>query len=116
MAKGFKYSPLRLRLFVAIISSVILISAMAMAFEYRYQHRIYLKQTHAALEEQARTLLLARSRISDSTEFAEYVDALCAQMNDYISPGHHVLVLDPNGLVSVRSRHHSGKEVEEVEH
>ena len=35
-------------------------------------------------------------------------------MNDYISPGHHILLLDKKGNIAVRTRHHSGAEVEEA--
>ena len=107
-------SSLRIRLFVAIVASTFVISTVVMAIEYRYQYKIHLAQTLASLEEQARALQVARKHLSGFDEFSDYLDAFCEQMNAYISPGHHVLVLDPNENVIVRSRHHSGQGVEDA--
>jgi HAMP domain-containing protein len=52
--------------------------------------------------------------MTGAAEFASYVDDFCAQMNEHISPGHHILILDETGAVMIRSRHHSGAEVEEA--
>lgn len=105
-------SSLRVRLLIAVVVSTLVISMVVMGVEYRSQHKIHLNQTLASLEEQAQALQVARKHLQGSDVFGEYVDAFCSQMNTHISPGHHILVLDPNDNVIARSRYHSGQGVE----
>lgn len=109
-----KPSSLRLRLLMAMLSSVVVISAVAMALDYRRERRRDLNRITASLEEQASALQAAHVLITDPNEFGRYVDEFCATMDERISPGHHILVLDPNGAVLAASRRHSGPRIEQA--
>lgn len=105
---------LQSRLTFLIVITVLVVLGVGIFIDYNLAYQRHLNATLAALEEQARALVVANSRISERIEFAGYVDDLCAQMNEHISPGHHILVLDATGKVAIRARHHSGAEVEEA--
>jgi HAMP domain-containing protein len=105
---------LQSRLTVLIVVAVLVVLCASTFVDYHRTYKQHINVTLASLEEQARALIVARSIITEQTEFAGYVDDFCAQMNEHISPGHHVLVLDKTGTVAIRTRHHSGPEVEEA--
>lgn len=107
-----KPSSLRLRLLISMIGSVVVISAVAMVLDYRHERRRGLDRITASLEEQASALQSAHTLIEDPNEFGRYVDEFCATMDDRISPGHHILVLNPDGSVFAASQRHSGRQVE----
>ena len=85
-----------------------------MIVEYRRAYQERLELLRGSLEEQAHAVRLAYSQIKGKEEFARYVDEFCAQINGYISPGHHILVLNDQGQIIASTRHHSGKEMEET--
>ncbi|MHC4192580.1 MAG: PP2C family protein-serine/threonine phosphatase [Planctomycetota bacterium] len=103
---------LQFRLTALIVLAVLLVLGGGIILDYHRESKRHFRALQASLEEQARALKVARSRIPQQTEFANHVDDFCAQMNEYISPGHHILVLDETGAVSIRARHHSGVDVE----
>lgn len=103
---------LSFRLTFLIVTAVVAVLGTSMLVDHHFAYRRQLNSTLVSLKEQARTLAAARSRITDPAEFADYVDDFCAQMNEHISPGHHILVLDDQGNVTARSRRHSGADVE----
>ncbi len=105
---------LQFRLTLLVVIAVLVVLGAGMFVDHHLAYRRHINSTIGSLEEQARALTLARLAITDPVRFARYVDDFCAQMNYYISPGHHILVLDETGAVAVRSRHHSGAEVEEA--
>ena len=105
---------LRLRLTVAITFIVLLVTVAGMAVDYRREYRVHMDELRASLTEQAQALLVARKQIVQPSQFSRYVDEFCAQMNEHISPGHHVLVLDKLGGILASTRHHSGEAVENV--
>ncbi len=112
-SEGFRIrGSLRLRLSLAAVAGVLVVTGVGTYLDYRREHRVHLDQVLASLSEQARALQMARRQITQPAAFARYVDDVCAQMNDYISPGHHILVLDGVGRAVVRARHHSGAAVE----
>jgi hypothetical protein len=102
---------LHLWLTLLIVTAVSLVLSIGILVDQYRAYQQYIDLTLASLEEQARALKLAHSKIKEVTDFASYVDDFCAQMNDHISPGHHILILDETGAVIIRSRHHSGAEV-----
>jgi len=103
---------LRLRLIGMVVLAVLAGAAVGVYVDHRREHRVHLESVFASLQEQARTLQVARRRITERDAFADYVDEFCAQMNALVSPGHHILVLDASGQVLAHSRRHSGAEVE----
>ncbi len=113
-AKTGIYGSLRFRLALSVVLTVLVIIGLAIAVDYRREHHVHTKELFASLEEQALVLQIARRRITEKTEFAKFVDEFCAKMNEYISPGHHILVLDNTGNVIARARHHSGQQVEQA--
>jgi sigma-B regulation protein RsbU (phosphoserine phosphatase) len=76
-------------------------------WDYSREYRQGIRAVRAALEEQAHALRLARDALGPDA-FAAYVDAFCARMNESISPGHHILVLGPDGGTLANSHRHSG--------
>ncbi|MHC4520514.1 MAG: hypothetical protein ACYTAS_18145, partial [Planctomycetota bacterium] len=109
-----KPSSLRLRLLITMIGSVVIISAVAMVLDYRRERRRDLNRITVSLEEQASALQAAHVLFTDANEFGEYVDEFCATMDERISPGHHILVLNPDGSVFAKSRRHSGPQIEQA--
>ncbi len=105
---------LQFRLTVLIVVAVSLVLSVGMFVDHHRVYQQYIDLILASLEEQARALTIVHSRITGAVEFGSYVDDFCAQMNEHISPGHQILVLDETGAVMIRSRHHSGAEVEEA--
>jgi len=94
------------------VSSVVIISSTAMILDYRHEHRRGVDRIIASLEEQTSALQAARLLIAEPDAFGLYVDEFCATMDERISPGHHILVLDPKGSVFAESRHHRDRQVE----
>ena len=88
---------LRHRLIGMVVLAILAGAAVGVYVDYRREHRVHLESVFASLQEQARTLQVARRRITDADAFAAYVDEFCAQMNVLVSPGHHILVLDAPG-------------------
>ena len=105
---------LQSRLTLLIVIAVLVVLTAGILVDYHLAYRRQVEATLASLEEQARALVVARSRITNQYEFAGYVEDFCAQMNEHISPGHHILVLDSAGQPAIRARHHSGAEVEQA--
>ncbi len=103
---------LRARLAVAVVLTVLAVVGAGAALDYRREYGVHFEEVFASLEEQARALQVTRARIKDEQAFARYVDDFCAQMNEFVSPGHHILVLDSRGNVKASTRYHSGVEVE----
>ncbi len=105
---------MRLRLTTALVLVVLAVTAVGMILDYRREYRIHMDELRAWLMGQAQALRVARKQIKQPSQFAEYVDEFCAQMNEYISPGHHILVLGGRGEILASTRHHSGPAVEKI--
>ena len=103
---------LRLRLTLALVLAVLAVTTVSVAIDYRREYRTHMKQVFGSLEEQAHSLIAARSQIEGTENYAVYVNEVCAQMNARISPGHHILVLDPLGNIEISARHHRDLAVE----
>ncbi len=105
---------LRLRLTAAVVLVVLAVTGTGMVLDYRREYRVHMDEMRASLTEQAQALRVARKQFKQPTQFAQYVDDFCAQMNEHVSPGHHVLVLDIQGEILASTRHHSGPAVEKA--
>ncbi len=108
------WGSLRLRLAAAVVLSVLVVTGAGTIWDYRREYRVHMEGVRASLTEQAQALLVARRKIRQPDEFAQYVRDLCAQMNEQISPGHHILVLDGNHEILASTRYHSGPAAEEA--
>lgn len=113
-AKLVDRASLRFRLTALVILTVLTVLGTGIFVDYKREYSNHIDQLLAALEEQAHALKVARLRIPELEEFSKYIDDFCAQMNEHISPGHHILVLNEEGEVIIRARHHSGAEVEQA--
>jgi serine phosphatase RsbU (regulator of sigma subunit) len=107
-------SSLRRRLWAAMVSSVVAISGVAAVLDYQREHQRGVDRVILSLEEQASALEAAHLLIPEPNAFGTYVDRYCAAMDERISPGHHILILDARGAVLAGSRHHSGPRVEQA--
>jgi serine phosphatase RsbU (regulator of sigma subunit) len=103
---------LTVRLAVVVVLTVLAVVGAGAAVDYHREYRVHFERVFASLEEQAKTLQVTRGRIHGDQAFARYVNDLCAQMNEFVSPGHHILIMDAEGNVIASTRHHSGAEVE----
>jgi len=109
-----KPSSLRWRLLAAMVSSVVAISSVAAVLDYHRERKHGVDGILLSLEEQAGALEAARILIPEPHAFGAYVEQYCATMDERISPGHHILILDPNGFVLAGSRHHGGPQIEQA--
>jgi hypothetical protein len=107
-------SSLRRRLLAALVSSVVAISGVAAVLDYHRERKRDVDRILLSLEEQAGALEAACLLMTEPDDFGVYVDRYCATMDERISPGHHILILDPNGSVLAGSRHHSGPQIEQA--
>jgi sigma-B regulation protein RsbU (phosphoserine phosphatase) len=101
----FLKTTLRFRLVVLLVFIVILIPAIGMFIDYHRSYNESLSATVATLEEQARSLLIAHEKIQGDENYRQYVTEYCHQMNEFISPGHLIVILDAEGEVLVQARH-----------
>lgn len=109
-----KPSSLRQRLLLVLVGSVVTVSSVAMVLDYRREHERRLDAIATSLVEQASALQASHSLVDDPNVFRQYVDEFCATMDERISPGHHIVVLDTDGSVLAASRRHSGPRVEQA--
>lgn len=109
-----RYGSLRLRLTVTVVLIVLAVTGAGTMLDYRREYRAHMNGLRASLTEQAQALRVARAQIGQKLQFTRYINAFCAQMNEYTSPGHHVLVLDSRGEILASTRSHSGIAVEKV--
>ncbi len=101
----FLKTTLRVRLVAMLVFIVILIPTIGMFIDYNRAYKEGFNATVASLEEQARSLLIAYRKIDNNESFKQYVTEYCHQMNEFISPGHLIIVLDTNGETLVQARH-----------
>ncbi len=109
-----KHDSLRLRLLLAIVAGVTGISATAMTLDYFREYRLGLERIVVSLDEQAGALQEAHRLITDPSQFMHYVHRFCATMDHRISPGHHIMILGPDGEILARSRQYSNQPLEQA--
>lgn len=87
--------------------SWIIIAATFLAYDYRRDLNERLQEKHIALHEEAKTLMPAvlQVRRYGPDEIQAYIDAVCGQMRDSQSPGHHIVV-EADGKVVQATAHH----------
>ena len=101
---------LRGRLTFLIIITVFLGTGIGIYLDYRREYSVHTDELFDSLLDEAKALSLSRTYISDPVQFTAYADRLCSQINESVSPGHHILILNPDGSVLVDAVHHSGDE------
>jgi serine phosphatase RsbU (regulator of sigma subunit) len=103
--KVFLETTLQFRLGTLLVFIVLLIPAIGMFVDYNRAYNESLSATVATLEEQARSLFIAREKIPDNENYKHYVTEYCHQMNEFISPGHLILILDAEGQILIQAHH-----------
>jgi len=106
--------PLRVRLIALTVAVVTASVALATWLDYRRERAGQMRDLMDSLEDEAEGLRLARLRIPDDAAFAAYLDEFCQQMNDHVSPGHQIVVVDAEGHTSVHTHHHGGGKTQEL--
>lgn len=103
---------LRFRLIVAVNACLLGGLAVGLMIDYRYQVASLLAEKHAALREEAKTLLPAvralRHHGLDAVQ--QYLDEVCGKMQASTSPGHHIVARV--GETTLHARSHSSWTVE----
>lgn len=108
--KAILKTTLQFRLVGLLVLIGILIPAIGMVVDYHRAYNESVSATVASLEEQARSLLIAYDKIVGEDNYRDYVIEHCRQMNEFISPGHLIIVLDAKGDVLVQV-HHQADEI-----
>ena len=99
---------------MTVVVTVAVVMAVGTFVDYRREYQVHLDEVFASLDEQAHALRTARKRIADDEAFVKYVNDFCASINEFVSPGHHILVLDARNQALARAHHHRGTDVEKV--
>ncbi len=83
---------IRFRLLAAVNVAIALLLLLFLVADYYREITERVAQTHIALEGEAKTLLPAvlRLRPQGTSAVQDYVNAVCGQMQDSTSPGHHI--------------------------
>ncbi|MHB0958487.1 MAG: PP2C family protein-serine/threonine phosphatase [Pirellulaceae bacterium] len=98
---------IRFRLLAAVNATMALLLLGFLVVDYYREIADRVTQKHITLEEEAKTLLPAIQRLRPQglPAVQEYLDAVCSQMHDVPSPGHHIGVrLDGRLLQAVAHR------------
>lgn len=104
---------IRFQLFVAVNAAIAMLFVVFLAFDYRREIAERVAEKHVALEEEAKTLLPAVSRIRPQGIQAvqAYVDEVCGQMQEAFSPGHHIAVLLGGTSLQAVAHHRASPEI-----
>lgn len=111
-AHRFRAGSLRLWLSAIVVLTMWVGTAVSLTLDYRREYIAHTDDVFQFLRQQAFSLELIREHVPDRTQFAHYVNAICERINERISPGHHILVIGPDGEIIASTTAHSGKAVE----
>jgi sigma-B regulation protein RsbU (phosphoserine phosphatase) len=104
---------IRSQLLLAINTAMAILFCAFLFVDYYREIGERVQQRHFALEEEAKTLLPALSRIRprgiDAVQ--EYVDEVCGQMQDAVSPGHHIAVRLHQTVLQAVAHHRASPEI-----
>ena len=94
----------------------ILLAAIFLVYDYRRDLNERLLEKHIALHEEAKTLMPAvlQVRRYGRDEIQAYIDAVCSQMSDMQSPGHHIVVDSDGRVVQASAQHRASSEMLEA--
>lgn len=104
------------QLLVAVNSTLAVVLALFLVYDYRREFADRLNEKHIALEEEAKTLLPAvmQMRHHGVTEIQRFIDDVCALMHDNESPGHHIVVRLDGEIVQAAAHHRASPEMVEA--
>ena len=98
---------IRLQLLVAVNLVVGTALLAGLVLDYRHELADRLQEKHAALQEEAAVMLPAIQvlRQQDAGAVQDYIDRVCARMQDELSPGHHIVVELEGTILQARAHH-----------
>ncbi len=98
---------IRFQLLSAVNVTIAVLVTAFLVFDYRRELGERLDQKRNALDEEAKTLapgiLLVRQQGTNAVQ--QYIDTVCAEMQDSISPGHHIAVRMGTETLQARAHH-----------
>lgn len=102
------------QLLVIVNSAMAVLLVAFLVLDYRRELGDRLEQKRIALQEEAKTILPAVSRLrpGGADAIQEYLDAVCRRMHDAESPGHHIAV--DTGAAVIQSTAHGRSSTEIV--
>lgn len=106
----------RVQLLAAVNTALALLFGIFLILDYRREIAERVAEKHVALEEEAKTLLPAVMRMRPYGEEAiqRYVDEVCGQMRDKLSPGHHIAVRLNDTVLQAVAHHRASAEIFEA--
>lgn len=95
------------QLLLAVNSVCAVLIALFLGYDYNRQLDERIGEKRGDLSEEARTLLPAVLRIQHhgTTALQEFLDEVCGSMRENESPGHHLAVRFPTGILQAQSHH-----------
>ncbi len=83
------------------------LAAVFLVYDYRSELSDRMEDKRIALHEEAKTLMPAVLQIRryGRDDIQQYVDAVCGQMRDAQSPGHHIIVESKASIVQAHAHH-----------
>lgn len=105
--------PIRSQLLVAVNGSLAVVAVMFLGYDYRREFNERLEEKRIALEEEAKTMMPAVLSMSHRGPAAvqRYIDAVCGQMQDAQSPGHHIAVRLRDDRLQAVAHHRASPEI-----
>ena len=96
----------------------VLLAAIFLAYDYRRELRERLGEKQISLLEEAKTLMPAVLQIRryGRDQIQDYIDAVCGQMRDSQSPGHHIVVESRDAVVQATAHHRASPEMLQAVH
>ncbi len=88
-----------------------ILAAVFLVYDYRSELKDRLEEKRIALHEESKTLMPAVLQIRryGSDAIQQYVDAVCGQMRDAQSPGHHIIVESNLAVVQAHAHHRASQ-------
>lgn len=104
---------IRFRLLVSVNSVMLLMLIGFLVLDYRRELKTHIHDKQVSLEEEAKTLLPGVIHLVPHGQAAlqNYVDDVCARMEDVDSPGHHIAVELDGKLIQAHAHHRASHDM-----
>ncbi len=106
------WNTLAFRMALLINATVIAVLGVAEVIDFRHERQALVSQELEKLKEEANILAVARKRFDSPGDYQPFLDDFCRQMSAAASPGHHILVLDSGGTLSLRAHARANPDLE----
>ncbi len=107
---------LRAQLLAAVNGAIIVFLAAYLAIDYHNQWDSRLEAKHAALQQEAETLMPALVMLGeqDLAIMQDHIDDVCARMEGYYAPSHHIIVTLGETVLQAHSHHRASAHMLDV--